>query len=69
MNVESTHLMCLNPECSSNIDMEIGSNDLENILNIRLSITDSTGTLDNCILHHQAAIKISNEVSNTRKRK
>lgn len=64
MNVESSYLMCLNPECSSNFEMEIESYELESIINIRISITDSTGTLENCILHHQAANKILKEVSN-----
>lgn len=64
MNVESSYLMCLNPDCSSNFEMEIESYELESIINIRLSITDSTGTLENCILHHQAANKILKEVSN-----
>jgi len=61
--------MCLNPECTSNFEMEIGSHELETILNIRLSITDSTGTLENCILHHQVATKILNGVSNIGKKK
>jgi len=65
MNVESSYLMCLNPECSSNYEMEIESSyELESIINIRLSITDSTGTLENCLLHHQVATKILKEVSN-----
>ncbi|KAF0748429.1 meiosis-specific with OB domain-containing protein, partial [Aphis craccivora] len=63
MNVESSYLMCLNPDCSSNFKMEIESYELESIINIRLSITDSTGTLENCILHHQAANKIFKEVN------
>ncbi|KAF0705308.1 Uncharacterized protein FWK35_00037539, partial [Aphis craccivora] len=61
MNVESSYLMCLNPDCSSNFEMEIESYELESIINIRLSITDSIGTLENCILHHQAANKILKE--------
>ncbi|XP_060847878.1 protein hold'em-like [Rhopalosiphum padi] len=64
MNVESSYLMCLNPECSSNYEMEIESSyELESIINIRLSITDSTGTLENCLLHHQVATKILKEVN------
>lgn len=63
MDVESTHLICLNPECPSNSEMGIGSDELESILNIRLSLTDLTGTLDNCILHHQIAAKILSKVS------
>lgn len=69
MNVNSTYLMCLNPECTSNFEMETESYELESILNIQLSITDSTGTLENCILHHQVATKILNEVSNIEKEK
>lgn len=63
MNVESTHLMCLNSNCPTNLKMEIGSDELESVLNIRLSLTDSSGTLENCIMHHQTATKILNKVS------
>jgi len=63
MNVEDTHLLCLNSNCPSNLKMEIGSDELESILNIRLSLTDSTGTLENCTLHHLAATKILSKVS------
>lgn len=63
MDVDSTHLICLNPKCPINLKMETGSDELECELNIRLSFTDSTGTLENCILHHQAATKILNGVS------
>lgn len=63
MYVDNTHLICLNPECSIHFKMEIGSDELECELNIRLSLTDSTGTLENCILHNQAALKILSEVS------
>jgi len=69
MYVNNTYLLCVNPECTSNFEKEIGSYELETILNIRLSITDSTGTLENCILHHQVATKILNEVSNIGKKK
>ncbi|XP_025425165.1 protein hold'em-like isoform X1 [Sipha flava] len=64
MYVENVHLMCINPECSMNLNMEVGSDELESILNIRLSLTDCTGTLENCILHHQAATKILSEINN-----
>lgn len=58
--------MCLNPECPSNLNMELGSNNLESTLNIRLSLTDSTGSIENCILHHQAATKILSKVMKSR---
>lgn len=58
--------MCLNPECPSNLNTDITFNELEYILNINLSLTDSTGTLENCILHHQAATKIISNVSSSR---
>lgn len=69
MDVESTQLICLNPECSVNLKMEMGSDELECELNIRISFTDSTGTLENCILHNQAATKILSGVSFNIKKK
>jgi len=68
MYVESTHLICLNPNCPTNLKMEFGSDELESILNLRLSITDSTGTLENCIIHHQTATKILSKVSYNKKK-
>lgn len=56
--------MCFNPECPSNLNMELGLYELESVLNIRLSLTDSTGSIENCILYHQAAMKILNQVRN-----
>lgn len=64
MNVESTYLICFNQQCPSNLKMEIASDELESVLNIQLSLTDSTGTLDKCILHSQVATKILTEVIN-----
>lgn len=64
MNVESIHLMCLNLDCPSNLKTEIESDELESILDIRLSLTDSTGTLENCTMHHVTATKVLSEVSN-----
>jgi len=63
MKLENTHLMCFNELCPTYCKMENGLDALENILNIRLSLTDCTGTLDNCVLHYQTATKIFNEVS------
>lgn len=54
--------MCLNPECPSNLNMEHESYELESVLNIYLSLTDSTGSIENCILHHHAATKILSQV-------
>lgn len=61
--VENTHFMCLNPECNAHFNMENRTNELESIINIKLSLTDISGTLDNCILHHKAASKMFIEVS------
>jgi len=69
MNVNSTYLMCLNLESTSKFEMETESCELESISNIRLSITDYTGTLKICILHHQVATKLKAEVSNIEKEK
>lgn len=66
MYVDNAHLMCFNPQCPMNLRMEVGSDELESILNIRISLTDCTGTLENCILHHQAATKVLSEVSNNK---
>ncbi|VVC34548.1 Nucleic acid-binding, OB-fold [Cinara cedri] len=63
-DVENAYLMCLNPECTTHFNIANGSDELESILNIKLSLTDISGTLDNCILHHKAATKILCKVTN-----
>lgn len=63
MKLKNTHLMCFNELCPTYCKMKNGLDEFESILNIRLSLTDCTGTLDNCVLHHQTATKILNGVS------
>jgi len=62
-NIENSHLICPNELCPTHFKMENGLDELESIFNIRVSLTDSTGTLDNCILHYKIATKMLNEVS------
>ncbi|XP_050438704.1 meiosis-specific with OB domain-containing protein [Adelges cooleyi] len=53
---------CLNFECISNMPVGHGVEDLRCVLNIRMSLTDSSGTLENCQVSDHTATKLLGSV-------